>query len=76
MSTLITGHKGFIGSRLFKRLKAVGIDIKNGHNLITTELPKDIDIIYHLAAQSSVEASWHDPIHDMDNLRMTARLVK
>lgn len=73
---LITGHKGFIGSRLFKKIEAVGIDIKSGHNLITTELPKDIDIIYHLAAQSSVEASWEDPVHDMDNLRMTARLVK
>lgn len=76
MSILVTGHKGFIGSRLFKKLRAVGIDIKDGHSLITTELPTDIDFIYHLAAQSSVEASWHDPVHDMDNLRMTARLVK
>ena len=76
MPILITGSAGFIGSRLFKKIKAVGIDIKDGHNLITTELPKDIDIIYHLAAQSSVEASWHDPIHDMDNIRMTARLIK
>lgn len=76
MQTLITGNLGMIGSRLFKKIKAVGIDIKNGHNLITTELPKDIDIIYHLAAQSSVESSWQDPVHDMDNLRMTARLVK
>ena len=33
-------------------------------------------MIYHLAAQSSVEASWKDPVHDMDNIRMTARLVK
>ena len=76
MQTLITGNLGMIGSRLFKKIKAVGIDIKDGHNLITTELPKDIDVIYHLAAQSSVEASWHDPVYDMDNLRMTARIVK
>jgi len=76
MQTLITGNLGMIGSRLFKKIKAVGIDIKDGHNLITTELPKDIDVIYHLAAQSSVEASWQDPVHDMDNLRMTARIVK
>ena len=74
---LICGHKGFIGNRLFKKIGgAVGIDIKDGHNLITTELPKDIDIIYHLAAQSSVEASWEDPVYDLDNIRMTARLVK
>ncbi len=76
MKILCTGNLGFIGKRLFKRIGGVGIDIKDGHNLITTELPKDIDIIYHLAAQSSVEASWEDPVHDMDNIRMTARLVK
>ena len=45
MQTLITGNLGMIGSRLFKKIKAVGIDIKDGHNLITTELPKDIDVI-------------------------------
>ena len=76
MQILTTGNLGFIGSRLFKKIGGVGIDIKKGHNLITCDLPKDIDVIYHLAAQSSVEASWHDPVHDMDNLRMTARLVK
>ena|SRR3990167_1901279 len=73
---LVSGHRGMIGSRLFKKIGGFGIDIKDGHNLITTELPKGIDIIYHLAAQSSVESSWHDPVHDMDNIRMTARLVK
>lgn len=74
---LITGYKGQIGSLLAKRIdNFVGIDLKDGMNLITCELPKEIDIIYHLAAQSSVESSWHDPVHDMDNIRMTARLVK
>lgn len=73
---LITGSKGFIGSRLSEKIDNIGIDVREGHNLITTELPKNIDLIYHLAAQSSVEASWHDPVHDMDNIRMTARLVK
>ena len=75
METLITGHKGTIGSRLFSKLGGVGIDLKDGRNLITCDLPK-VDIVYHLASQSSVEASWVDPVHDMDNLRMTARLVK
>lgn len=76
MSILVTGSAGFIGKRLFEKVGGVGIDVKDGQNLITTELPEDIDVIYHLAAQSSVEASWQDPVHDMDNLRMTARLVK
>lgn len=78
MKILITGYKGQIGSLLAKKLEdldIVGIDLKDGMNLLTCELP-EADIIYHLAAQSSVESSWHDPVHDMDNIRMTARLVK
>ena len=76
---LITGNKGNIGSKLesaLSNLEVIGIDVKDGMNLITCELPKDVDLIYHLAAQSSVESSWYDPVHDMDNIRMTARLVK
>lgn len=80
---LVTGGKGYIGSKLIKELNkefeiAKSIDIKDGMNLLTCSLPNDfgIECIYHLAAQSSVEASWHDPIHDMDNIRITARLAK
>ena len=73
---LISGFKGFIGSHLFKRLNAIGIDLKDGQNLLTCDLPKDIDVIYHLASQSQVEPSWTDPLHDLDNIRITARLVK
>jgi UDP-glucose 4-epimerase len=78
MNILITGYKGQIGSLLAKKLEdfgVKGIDLKDGMNLLTCELP-EADVIYHLAAQSSVESSWHDPVHDMDNIRMTARLVK
>lgn len=71
---LITGAKGMIGTKLMKELDAVGIDLKDGQNLLTCDLPT-ADIIIHLAAQTSVEASWHDPVHDMDNVRMVARLV-
>ena len=75
---LISGYKGYIGSLLWEYMDsdAIGIDLKDGLNLLTCDLPKDIDIIYHLAAQSSVESSWHDPVYDADNLRMTIRLVK
>lgn len=73
---LITGHMGFIGSRLSKRLgSAIGVDVRDGMNILTCDLP-EVDVIYHLAAQSSVESSWHDPVHDMDNVRMVARLAK
>lgn len=73
---LLTGSKGFIGSKLAKALgKIHTIDLQDGQNLLTCELPEGIDLIYHLAAQTSVESSWHDPMHDLDNIRITARLA-
>jgi len=75
---LITGYRGWIGSLLADEFDEFsGIDVRDGTNLITCALPppEEVDIIYHLAAQSSVEYSWYDPIHDADNLRMTIRLV-
>lgn len=73
--TLLTGHKGFIGSLLFKKIEAVGLDVRDGLNLLTCELPDNIDLIYHLAAQSDVVNSWADPLHDLDNIRISARLA-
>lgn len=72
---LITGHRGFIGTRLFAKIGGRGIDVREGYNLLTCKLP-EADIIYHLAAQSDVMASWDDPLHDLDNIRITARLVQ
>lgn len=74
---LVTGHRGFIGTLLTKALAKpwVGLDMRDGMNLLTCELPESIRVIYHLAAQSSVEASWHDPLHDLNNIRLTARLA-
>lgn len=74
---LITGNLGFIGSKLAQELTEpyIGIDLQSGLNLLTCDLPEGIDTIFHLAAQSSVESSWHDPLHDLDNSRITARLA-
>lgn len=73
---LVTGHRGFIGSHLAKALpEFIGIDVREGRNLLTCPLP-DADIIYHFAAQSDVVPSWEDPLHDLDNIRLTARLVQ
>lgn len=88
MRILITGHEGNIGSRLLIRLSAygfdhfangnyeiIGIDTKDGKNLLTCELPEDIDVIYHLAAHAPVEDSWKDPVRTVENLASTVRLV-
>lgn len=78
MKILVTGHMGFIGSKLCKKLvghEVVGIDLKEGKDLLSCELPTGIDLIYHLAAQTSVEESWKDPINDAKNFLITIRLT-
>lgn len=72
---LVTGYKGWIGSRLHEHTRGFGIDVREGKNLLTCELPQHVGLIYHLAAQSDVQASWEDPLHDLDNIRITARLA-
>lgn len=78
MPILITGSSGFIGKKLRQAIpeKTYNIDLKNGRNVLSTRLPKNIDVIYHLAAQTSVEKSWDDPFLDSHNINMIVRLVK
>lgn len=73
---IITGFKGNIGSRLYKFFpEAVGIDTKDGQDLLTCELPSNVNVIYHLAAHAPVEDSWKDPVRTVQNLATTVRLV-
>jgi len=60
MKILITGHKGYIGSHLFKQITAQGIDLKDGDDILDCELP-DVDVVIHLAAQAGVVASTENP---------------
>lgn len=68
---LITGHNGYVGSRLLKKLPEA--QVVEG-NLLSATLP-DTDIIYHLAAYASVPESWNRPVDYMENLRTTVKLV-
>ena len=65
MNILLTGSDGFIGSHLFYQLKeehdVIGFDIKNGHDILNSELPKDIDLVIHLAGLSGVKDSLNIP---------------
>jgi len=65
MNILLTGSDGFIGSHLFHQLKeehdVIGYDIKNGHDILNSELPKDIDLVIHLAGLSGVKDSLNRP---------------
>lgn len=74
MTILITGSSGFIGTHLTKYLnknhKVIGVDRKEGKEVlnITEDDLKDIDIVIHLAAQTSV---WNENIELIvnDNIR-------
>ena len=65
MNILLTGSDGFIGSHLFYALKeehnVYGFDLKNGHNILQTDFPKDIDLVIHLAGLSGVRDSLNRP---------------
>ncbi len=75
--TLVTGISGFIGSRLFKKVGDFGIDRKLGNDLLTMpEFPEGVDLVYHLAASTSVEESWSKQEMYMLDLVALARLVK
>ena len=65
MNILLTGSDGFVGSHLFYALKeehnVYGFDLKNGHNILQTDFPKDIDLVIHLAGLSGVRDSLNRP---------------
>ena len=77
MKLLVTGHKGFIGSYLTKRLNNfIGLDIKEGNDILTCDLP-DADVVIHLAAEPGVIASMEDPFKNAQtNILGTIRLAK
>lgn len=64
MTILITGYKGFIGRHVYKHFsvkeECVGIDIVDGNDILTCELPQ-CDTIIHLAARAGVRKSWKMP---------------
>ena len=89
MRILVTGHRGYIGSALFKALKKAtrnkqdkyytvkGIDLVEGQDLLTCELPTDFDTLIHLAGKSGVRESMDDPAaYWMNNVEVGRRLFE
>jgi UDP-glucose 4-epimerase len=85
MNILITGDKGYIGSRLKKALNKVfkdgghtvyGLDHRDGLDLLSAPLP-EVDLVYHLAAQAGAIPSMQDPIWDArNNILGTIRIAQ
>ena len=65
MNILLTGNEGFIGSHLFSHLKkennVIGLDIKNNNDILSCDLPINIDLVIHLAGLSGVRDSLTKP---------------
>ena len=88
---LVTGHKGYIGSRLFKELVGRGHDVKGIDLNINSRInvPGDEDIlegleqyeefapeyIFHLACIPRVAYSVEQPVHTMINNVITTSIV-
>lgn len=65
MHIMLTGHRGYIGTELLKRLKktnsVVGFDLVDGQDLKTIQLKEKFDLIIHLAGLSGVRESFNKP---------------
>jgi len=79
------GDKVFIIDNLssgFERNLPQGVfffkaDVSNTAKVRKLDLPAKIDAVYHLAAQSSGESSFNDPLYDIDvNYKATYNLLK
>jgi len=80
---LLTGHLGYIGSNLLPKLgkgiivadKKMGIDVSK--DFYNKNRSQEFKLIYHLAAQTSVENSFKDIITDIkDNIIATMEIAK
>jgi len=81
MHICLTGHRGFIGSHLLKRLtrhhSVVGFDLIDGQDLLDIPLRENFDLIIHLAGKSGVRESMDDPAgYWRNNVEVTKRLLE
>ena len=82
MKILVTGHKGYIGSHVYKDLKnleheVVGIDLKDGKDIMHCLPDESFDYVFHLAAIPSVQFSVDHPSYTLrQNVLVTSKLLE
>ena len=79
---LVTGHRGYIGSRLYNKLQeqgyeVIGVDLKEGTDILHTLPEAGVTTVFHLAAFPSVAYSVENPSYTlMHNVLGTSRLLE
>jgi UDP-glucose 4-epimerase len=82
MKILVTGHKGYIGSHIFSELKKqgyelLGIDLKDGEDILHCLPNETFDYVFHLAACPRVGYSVEKPAYTMkQNVLVTSVLLE
>jgi len=80
MKVLVTGHKGYIGSKLFNTLKknqydVFGIDLKDGDDIMHCLPDESFDCVFHLAAYPKVSYSIEHPSFTMRQNALTTSFL-
>ena len=77
---LITGHRGYIGRHLFDAMSEfnpIGIDLKDGEDLLERLPDVEIDTVFHFAALPRVEYSVENPSYTLKhNVLGTSRVLE
>lgn len=87
MKILVTGHKGYIGSKVYKKCLSLGwdikgIDLKEGYDVVKILQYKEYldfkpNIILHLSANPRVQYSVENPVDtSYDNVLGTAAILQ
>ena len=83
MKALVTGYKGYIGSHLYSELnkrndieKVVGIDLKDGEDVLHCLPDEEFDVVFHFSALPRVEYSVLNPSYTLlQNVLVTSVLL-
>jgi nucleoside-diphosphate-sugar epimerase len=65
---VVTGHTGFLGSRLQRRLEDLAVEVigvarSTGYDVVDDVLPLSrVDHVFHLAGESFVPDGWRNPV--------------
>ena len=76
MKILLTGHKGFIGTQIYRSLQDSGYDI-DGVDLGGRRIIKKYDVILHFGARTLIRNSIKAPYeYFQDGLALTVRFLE